>query len=226
MFIKLIKKLFFFKYIANFILNKIKIKRRAEVDSIPKYSIKKENIFNGSILANRNHLLEVLPKNGIVAELGVDNGYFTEQIIKISNPKKLYIIDTWSSKRYGQNKFEKVKEKFFDEIKSKKIEILRSDSITAAKQFQNDYFDWIYIDTDHSYSTTAQELSAYESKIKTNGFICGHDYVMGNWSKSNKYGVIESVNEFILKKNWKLVYWTSDFTESNSFAIQRTNLIK
>ena len=221
MFIKLIKKLFFFKYIANFILNKIKIKRRAEVDSIPKYSIKKENIFNGSILANRNHLLEVLPKNGIVAELGVDNGYFTEQIIKISNPKKLYIIDTWSSKRYGQNKFEKVKEKFFEEIKSEKIEILRSDSITAAKQFQNNYFDWIYIDTDHSYSTTAQELNAYESKIKTNGLICGHDYVMGNWSKSNKYGVIESVAEFTCKKNWKLVYWTSDFTENNSFAIQR-----
>ena len=47
---------------------------------------------------------------------------------------------------------------------------------------------------------------------------------MGNWSKSNKYGVIESIAEFTCKKNWKLVYWTSDFTENNSFAIQRITL--
>ena len=132
MIIKLLKKLFFLKYIVNLILNKVKIKRQSEVDSIPKHSVKKVNILNGSILANRKHLLEILPKNGVVAELGVDSGDFTEQIIKISNPKKIYLIDTWSSKRYGQEKFDFVKKKFSDEIKSKKIEILRSNSINAA----------------------------------------------------------------------------------------------
>lgn len=221
MILRLLKKLFLMKIIFNFILKRIKIKRQAEIDSMPKHAIKKKNILNGSILANREHLLEVLPKNGIIAEIGVDNGFFTEQIINIAKPKKLYLIDSWSSKRYGQNKFEFVKNKFSQEIKNKKIEILRSNSIDTAELFQNNYFDWIYIDTDHSYSTTVQELNAYENKIKDNGFICGHDYVMGNWSKSNKYGVIESVAEFTCKKNWKLVYWTSDFTENNSFAIQR-----
>ena len=221
MILRLLKKLFLMKIIFNFILKRIKIKRQAEIDSMPKHAIKKKNILNGSILANREHLLEVLPKNGIIAEIGVDNGFFTEQIINIAKPKKLYLIDSWSSKRYGQNKFEFVKNKFSQEIKNKKIEILRSNSIDAAELFQNSYFDWIYIDTDHSYSTTIQELNAYENKIKDNGFICGHDYVMGNWSKSNKYGVIESVAEFTFKKNWKLAYWTSDFTENNSFAIQR-----
>ena len=98
MFLKLINKLFFMKIISNYIFKKIKIKRQAEVDNIPKLSIEKRNVQNGSILSNREHLLEVLPKNGIIAELGVDNGYFTEQIIKISNPKKIYLIDTWSSK--------------------------------------------------------------------------------------------------------------------------------
>ena len=225
MILKFFNKLSITRLISNYIFQRIKIKRQAEVDSMPKLVIEKKNIQSGSILSNRKHLLEVLPKNGIVAELGVDNGYFTEQIIKISNPKKLYLIDTWSSERYAQNKFELVEKKFSQEIKNKKIEILRSNSVDAAKLFQNNYFDWIYIDTDHSYTTTTQELNAYESKIKTNGFICGHDYVMGNWSKSNKYGVIESVNEFLIKKNWKLVYWTSDFTENNSYAINRIDQI-
>ena len=90
----------------------------------------------------------------------------------------------WDYQKYA-GVLELVREKFSEEIKSKKIEILRSNSIDAAKLFQNNYFDWIYVDTDHSYSTTIQELNAYESKIKSNGFICGHDYVMGNWSRSN-----------------------------------------
>ena len=167
MILKFIKRFSITRIITNYILKKIKIKRRAEVDSMPKLSIERKNIQNGSILSNRKHLLEVLPKNGIIAELGVDNGYFTEQIIKISNPKKLYLIDTWSSERYTQDKFELVKKKFSGEIKSKRVEILRSNSVEAAKLFQNNYFDWIYIDTDHSYITTTQELNAYESKIKT-----------------------------------------------------------
>ena len=62
MIIKLFEKLFFLKYIVNLILNKVKIKRQSEVDSIPKHSVKKVNILNGSILANRKHLLEILPK--------------------------------------------------------------------------------------------------------------------------------------------------------------------
>ena len=49
----------------------------------------------------------------------------------------------------------------------------------------------------------------------------GHDYVMGNWRKSGKYGVIEAVAEFCVNRSWKLIYWTADFTENNSFAIQR-----
>ena len=59
------------------------------------------------------------------------------------------------------------------------------------------------------------------SKLKVDGFILGHDYVMGNWMKSGKYGVIEAVAEFCVNRNWKLIYWTADFTENNSFAIQR-----
>ena len=62
MILRLLKKLFLMKIIFNFILKRIKIKRQAEIDSIPKHSIKKKNILNGSILANREHLLEDLPK--------------------------------------------------------------------------------------------------------------------------------------------------------------------
>ena len=221
MIFKFFNKLPIVSFAINFILKKIKDKRNAEVNSIPKHLLKKEHTLNGTILANREHLLEVLPKQGVVAEIGVDSGFFTEKIISITNPDKLHLIDTWSSKRYGQNKFDLVKNKFSKQINNRIINISRDTSIDAASSFNDSYFDWIYIDTDHSYSTTLKELLAYENKIKADGFILGHDYVMGNWRKSGKYGVIEAVAEFCVNRNWKLIYWTADFTENNSFAIQR-----
>jgi len=38
------------------------------------------------------------------------------------------------------------------------VHIHRQTSIQAAANFADGYVDWIYIDTDHSYETTAQEL--------------------------------------------------------------------
>jgi hypothetical protein len=219
--LRFINKLPIVNFVSKFILRKIKGKRSAEVNNIPKHLLKKEHTLNGSILANREQLLEVLPKQGVVAEIGVDSGDFTEKIINITNPNKLHLIDTWSYKRYGQNKFDLVKNKFSKKINSKIINISRVTSVDAASSFNDGYFDWIYIDTDHSYSTTLNELLAYEKKIKADGFILGHDYVMGNWRKSGKYGVIEAVAEFCVNRSWKLIYWTADFTENNTFAIQR-----
>ena len=43
--------------------------------------------------------------------------------------------------------------------------------LTIIFDFKDDYFDWIYIDTDHSYPTTIGELEAYAPKIKENGII-------------------------------------------------------
>ena len=44
MILRLLKKLFLMKIIFNFILKRIKIKRQAEIDSMPKHAIKKKNI--------------------------------------------------------------------------------------------------------------------------------------------------------------------------------------
>ena len=214
---------FLSKTVTNFIYKKIKKKRINELKIIPKIKIKNKHTKNGIILPAREDLLKLLTKKGVIAEIGVDEGLFTEKIISITKPKKMHLIDIYNSTRYGQNKILKVKKKFLRKIKAGSLEINRSLSIKAAKKFKDNYFDWIYIDTDHSYSTTIKELYAYESKIKPNGIIAGHDYVMGNWAKSLKYGVIEAVAEFCVKKNWKIIYLTADFTENNSFAIQRIN---
>jgi len=48
-------------------------------------------------LKSRDDLLKLMPKNGIIAEIGVWDGSFSEKILKYCNPKKLYLIDCWAN---------------------------------------------------------------------------------------------------------------------------------
>jgi len=57
-----------------------------------------------------------VPSKGIVAEVGVDEGNFSKEILSITKPKMLYLIDAWGSKRVGDDKFNKVQNRFAAEV--------------------------------------------------------------------------------------------------------------
>lgn len=199
------------------------VKKVNQYDSnqIPNYKLEPKHLKNAQLLINRESLLKLLPKNAVVAELGVDKGGFSENILKICDPKKLHLVDCWDSNRYNQNKRRLVEEKFSTEISSNKLEINLGLSTDVVSNFSDNYFDWIYIDTNHSYKTTIKELEMWHKKVKEGGIIAGHDYVKSNWDTWVRYGVIEAVYEFCNKYNWEIIYLTMDATINPSFAIQK-----
>lgn len=188
---------------------------------MPKIALKPEHLKNCKALANRFDMLDLMPKNGIVAELGVDKGNFSEEILKRTQPNTLHLIDVWNSERYHKGLKTVVETKFEKEIESKKIILNLGLSTEVSDQFPDAYFDWIYIDTEHSYQVTKAELEKYASKMKPGGIIAGHDYINGIWTTMIRYGVIEAVCEFCVKNNWEMLYITMDFTEPPSFAIRK-----
>ena len=188
---------------------------------VPSVPLGRENMQNCELLLNRLEMLQKLKKGGKVAEIGVAQGSFSELILKITEPDLLHLVDVWNSKTYHAGLFKKVADKFKNLIDEGRIQILRKLSTDAAEDFDDNYFDWIYIDTDHSYATTREELVKYAPKVKHDGIIAGHDYTMGIWSSLNRYGVIEAVHEFCVKYEWELVYLTVEPTENQSFAIRR-----
>ena len=188
---------------------------------IPKVPLARKHMKNCELLLDRLEMLSKLKKGGKVAEIGVARGEFSELILKITEPDLLHLVDVWNSKTYHAGLFRKVADKFKNLIDEGRIQILRKLSTDAAEDFDDNYFDWIYIDTDHSYATTREELVKYAPKVKHDGIIAGHDYTMGFWSSLNRYGVIEAVHEFCVKYEWELVYLTVEPTENQSFAIRR-----
>ncbi len=188
---------------------------------IPLYELAEKHLENLKVLPNRYDLLKHLPKKGVVAELGVDKGDFSRQILINNQPKKLHLIDVWDSERYNQEKRKEVELKFENEIVLQNVVINFGYSTSVVDIFEDSYFDWIYIDTNHSYETTKEELKLYSPKIKKGGIIAGHDYVVGYWNGLVKFGVIEAVNEFCICNNWEFVYLTMENREHRSFAIRK-----
>ncbi|RPH29499.1 class I SAM-dependent methyltransferase [Buttiauxella warmboldiae] len=188
---------------------------------MPKIKLEQSNIANCQLLLDRETLLENMPKNAVVAEIGVDSGAFSDKILRICTPSKLYLVDAWHTQRYHDGLFNQVTDKFREQLDSGCVEIKRGLSIEMASDFADQSLDWIYIDTDHSYETTIRELCLYAPKLKVGGIISGHDYTMGNFIKWYRYGVIEAVHQFCVTFGWELIFITAETIENQSFAIRK-----
>ena len=195
--------------------------RQLVEDGLPKVRLERHFVHNCDLLLNRAELLDRLPKGGVVAELGVDHAKFSREIIKRTMPSRLHLVDVWQCERYHERLFYMISNLFAPQIESGSVVIERKLSTEAAHDYPDAYFDWIYIDTDHSYRTTRAELELYAPKIKPGGLIAGHDYSKGNFVGMYRYGVIEAVHEFCNNYGWEFVFLTFDPFESQSFAIRK-----
>ena len=65
----------------------------ASMDRLPYVDLQEMHIANLKMLPTREHLLEHLPKGGLCCEVGVNEGDFSEEILRINRPSKLTLID-------------------------------------------------------------------------------------------------------------------------------------
>lgn len=184
-------------------------------------SLAEKHIANLKIVLNREDFLKQFPKGGIVAEVGVASGDFSQQILEITKPDQLYLIDAWATTRFGDGELNTVEQKFQSQIDAGQVIIQRGFSNEQLQTFPDQHFDWIYIDTSHDYETTKVELEISRHKVKPGGIISGHDYTINNVRMTLKYGVIEAVNEFCLEHDWEMILLTHEPRRYLSFALRQ-----
>ena len=177
-------------------------------------------------LDNREHLLHLLPKNGVVAEIGVASGVFSTAIYDIVTPSRFHLIDTWehltpeeycethadkfSSEEKQDENYANVVRRFKREIDVGKVKINKGFSSEILSKCPDDYFDWVYVDANHDYKHVKEDLETVLPKMKEGGLICGHDYLEFNPLTKTKYGVIQAVGEFCLDNGWEVVNLTGE----------------
>ncbi|SCW66727.1 Methyltransferase domain-containing protein [Rhizobium mongolense subsp. loessense] len=178
---------------------------------------------NCRVLPNRLELLHHLPGRGIVAEIGAAFGSYSAEILARNRPRELHLIDAWDTDRYrvGMKEIEK---SFASEIRAGRLHLHQGYSTARLKKFSDNFFDWVYIDTNHTYQTTWEELVLCDAKVKREGHIAGHDFCTGNVVRPMVYGVIQAVAKFCAEYGWQYEYITLESHGHFSFCLKRLGL--
>jgi hypothetical protein len=199
------------------------LKRQNQRDSIIGKALDLINTQECRVLPSRLHLLDTWKKNAIIAEVGVASGAFSEEIFARCQPAELHLVDLWEGERYEQGLVH-VRQRLSKEIESGSVVIKQGYSTKKLAEYPDQFFDAIYVDTDHSYKLTLAELHLSKQKIKKGGTIAGHDFCVGNVVAPYVYGVIQAACEFARSEGWKFTYITLEPHGFWSFAMQEIGL--
>jgi len=184
----------------------------------------------------REFILRRMPPHGVVAEIGVDLGDFSEQILALNRPRELHLIDPWTveSGEYRQRvaaiagaavesprtlatvaRYGVVRDRFASDIAGGLVVLHRANSEVAGLEFPDQFFDWVYIDGNHSYEFVRQDLELYYRKLKPGGYIVCDDYHhAGFWDD----GVTRAVDEFMTSGRARRI-----FKRRSQFVMRKFN---
>lgn len=143
-----------------------------------------------------NYILENLKLDSKIkiAEIGVFMGRGTAmwnvELINNNIDYDYYAIDHF----LGSNEHEKGIDYYGECLRNlspilDKIKIIKNDSVSESINYNDEYFDVVYIDASHEYEYVKKDIISWYPKVKNGGIICGDDYHPG-WP-----GVVEAVIE-------------------------------
>ena len=172
-------------------------------------------------LTDRISLLEICNRefpNGVAAEIGVAGGHFSKQVLATwTSLGKIYLVDAWRHFPEGysdacnlpqQIQDDRYQRVILDLAENPKVSILRNLSTEAATLFPSEFFDFIYIDANHSTKAVREDLEHWWPKLKPGGIFSGHDYYAGN---SVGYGVKQAVDAFASEWDLKVHTTTHEY---------------
>jgi hypothetical protein len=130
-------------------------------------------------------LINSIPHGGKFAEcgawLGKSSSYLCDAIAQHRPDITPYIIDSWQA---SEDETEMLKlvassdvyQTFLENMGDRKFTPIKNLSIDAAKQFDNDSLDVIFIDMCHTYDCVKEDIESWYPKLKLNGYMAGHDF--------------------------------------------------
>ena len=78
------------------------------------------------------------------------------------------------------------------------IKAIRQKSVEAAKQYENNSIDLVWIDAGHSYEEVKEDIKAWYPKVRYGGLIAGHDFAINH--DVSRDGVVKAVLEIFKDK--------------------------
>jgi len=145
-----------------------------------------------------------------MVEVGVWKGksvsYIAVEIIKSQKNMTIDAVDSWETAEGWTNeqylidmvKNEDVYEQFVNNIEPVKhiVMPIKMKSVEASKTYEDNSLFFVFIDGNHTYESTKEDILSWLPKVKIGGYIGGHDFDNEEWP-----GVRQAVEETVEVKN-------------------------
>jgi hypothetical protein len=143
---------------------------------------------------------------GVAVELGVRNGDSTRAILAACEDcgQLLYSFDIEDVRAHVPSYTTKFGLPWFQAG----WRFSRQDSVSAGRLWNLGPVDMVFIDTDHTYETTRDEIAAWSPHVRLGGCLAFHDYWMTS-SDAPRNGVKPAVDEWCAAypREYKLETW-------------------
>lgn len=146
-----------------------------------------------------------------VAEIGVLRAHTTEFILRNRKDLHVIMVDSWAVQANQPDRYKatgddhafhdgaRVRAHFHEAMErtrpfAARVEVLVLPSVQAAGLVDPRSLDLVFIDADHSYEGVREDIEAWLPKVKTGGWIGGHDYA--NNDPAFQFGVTAAVDDW------------------------------
>lgn len=148
------------------------------------------------------------------AEIGVERGNYSEVLCAKNPDLRLFCIDPWAVYPGYEDIQDQHTMNVNLNLAKKRLapydcEIIRSTSKEAAKGFDPETLDFVYIDGNHTYDYALEDIRLWSGMVRNGGIVSGHDYVWRRHGVST-YDVRDALNQYFI-----------DYGESILFLLNR-----
>lgn len=181
-------------------------------------SLTEDCLKDAKLYGSRADSIKSWRKHTRIAELGVAAGWFTRQVLEVVQPALFDAYDTFrlheipmlwgqESSKILENKthLDYYQEKFKGHVEEGTLRTFKGDSSTELSKRENEFYDLIYIDGNHSYEGVKRDTAAALKTIRTDGMLVFNDYVFYD-KTGNMFGVVPVVNDLCVNHGWRVVY--------------------
>lgn len=119
----------------------------------------------------------------IGAEVGVEQGKYSETLCKANPEMKLYSIDPWAAYMRGSHVIPQKKlDRYYAEAVTRlalyNCEIIKRYSQDIVRKFKPGTLDFVYIDGNHEFEYVIEDIIKWSKVVRSGGIVSGHDYCL------------------------------------------------